>query len=508
MPGRRNPHRLRRTWPQRMLISFNVCCILAALTTAGTVALAKHKIGQIRRIDLTGSAFKGTQDVGPQDPRNFLIVGADDDSGLPADDAVRNGRDKGASAVGGVRSDTIMVVRLDPKSKQAQVVSFPRDLWVDIPGKSRNRINAAIEFGGPDLLIATIKQDFDIDINHYVQVNFAGFKSLVNLLGGVPVYFPTPVRDQGGLNVQNPGCTVLDQNGALAYVRARHFQYQNAQGRWVYDPTSDFGRISRQQDFMKRVIRRAVHQGARNPIKLANFVDVGLKNIKLDQQTKPKDLVDLGSAFRNFDPDTLKTYSLPTTDVYHGGAQVLDLQEAAAEPILARFRGTGAPVSPGQVIPGTVTVRVRNGTGKQNQAASTSEGLRSAGFQVDAPDQSPLVQRTEVRYQPGQEAQAALVARYLYGNPVLVSDVDAAVITVVTGPDFGTVLKDPLPASKIPVPTTTSTSTTTTTVASSTTVAGSSTSSGSTVPGAASTTTTTAVRGYVPGAAPPGADCG
>ncbi len=69
------------------------------------------------------------------------------------------------------------------------------------PGNSPGRINSSLQFGGPDLLISTIKANFDIDINHYVQVNFAGFKSLVDQIGGVPVYFATPVRDQGGLNV-------------------------------------------------------------------------------------------------------------------------------------------------------------------------------------------------------------------------------------------------------------------------------------------------------------------
>ena len=508
MSGRRTG-RLRRTWPQRLLIIFNVCAIIAALASAGTLAYAKRKISEINRIDLVNSAFKGTEDVGPQDPRNFLIVGADSDAGLASNDPVRNGRDSGDNAAFGVRSDTIMVVRIDPKTTDAQILSFPRDLWVDIPGKSRNRINSSLQFGGPGLLISTIKQDFGIDINHYVQVDFAGFKKLVSLLGGVPVYFNTPVRDQGGLNVQYPGCTTLDQNGALAYVRARHFQYQNANGRWVGDPTSDLGRISRQQDFIRRVIRRAIAQGARNPVKLKNFVEVGIDNITLDNNTTPKDLIQLGSAFRNFDPARLKTYSLPVTDAVRGGAEVLDLTESEAEPILARFRGTGDTSQAAAITPAAVTVQVLNGTGKQDQASSTSDALRALGFQMDAPDQSSQVLRTEVRYKPGQEAQAAYVARYLYANPVLVPDIDAAAITVVTGPDFGTVLKAQRPAADIPVPTTSTTTTpaTTTTLPSSTTAPGASTSG---LPGTTTTpaTTTTTAVGYVPGNAPAGVDCG
>ncbi len=493
MPGSRRGSTLRRTWPQRILIAFNVCCILAALAGAATITYAKRKVHEINRVDLSNGSFVGSGDLDSNDPRNFLIVGSDSDEGLDANDPVRSGRDSGSEAAGGVRTDTIMIVRVDPGSTQAQVVSFPRDLWVDIPGRSRNRINSALQYGGPDLLIATIKQDFGIDVNHYVQINFAAFKSLVKLLGGVPVYFPTPVRDsRSGLLIEHAGCTNLDQNGALSYVRARHFQYFDAQrNRWVADPTSDLGRISRQQDFIRRVIRRAIAQGGRNPVKLANFVDVAVSNITLDEATTPGDLVDLGRAFRDFDPESLQTFSLPAVDVVHGGAEVLDLQEAAAEPILQRFRGTGTPASTGEIPPSTVTVKVLNGTGKQNQASSTSAALRQVGFQVDSAGQAPSnVAQTEVRYQPGQERQAALVARYLFARPLLVADQDASVITLVTGPDFASVLPKARPADQVPIPTTTAATPTSTTAPVTPTAPVSTT----TAPGV----TTTSRPGYVP----------
>ncbi|MEZ5140348.1 MAG: LCP family protein [Acidimicrobiales bacterium] len=285
MSKRSEGPRLRRTWPQRLLISFNVCCILAALVGAGTLAYAKRKVGDIGRYEISSLATLDDTELGDQ-PRNFLIVGTDSDDGLALDDPARSGRDR---EVGGVRSDSIMVVRLDPKTTEAKILSFPRDLWVDIPGSSPNRINSPLQFGGPDLLIQTIKTNFDIDINHYVEVNWAGFQELVRILGGVPIYFDRPVRDtNSGLNVDGTGCYNLDANGALAYVRARHLRYYDEErGRWVADPTSDLGRISRQQDFIKRVLRRAINQGARNPAKLARFVDVGIDNVTLDQNTTP-----------------------------------------------------------------------------------------------------------------------------------------------------------------------------------------------------------------------------
>ena len=497
--------RLRRTWPQRLVIAFNVVCILAALTTAGTVALAKRKVSEIPRVDLSGTAFVGTKGLRSADPVNFLVVGADSDDGLAANDPVRKARGN----VSGIRSDTIMVVRLEPKTGQAKVLSFPRDLWVDIPGHGKGRINQALEFsptGKPALLIATLKQDFRIVVNHYVQVDFAGFKRLVGELGGVPIYFDTPVGDgaregSSGLRVKNPGCTTLDETGALQYVRSRHF-YRIIDGERVYDRTSDLARIGRQQDFIKRVLRRAVDQGVRNPVKLANFVDIAVNNITLDQQTKPRDLIALGAAFRNFDPSTLGTYGLPVVDTVHGGAEVLDLLEMKAEPILAQFRGTKSSDRPVEVDPATVTVQVRNGTNKTNQAATATSQLASVGFRTEAPDTSPAVMVTQVRYGPGREAQAALVARHLFARATLVPDARATRITVVTGPDFATVLSKARPAADVPVPTTTTTAatSTTTTVVSSTAVRGSTTTSPA--------VTTTTGKGFVPDAAPPGVDCG
>lgn len=498
MPRRPRSERLRRTWPQRLLITFNVVCILGALVGAASLAYAKREVGQIDRVLLSQSdGFEGSRGLANDDPRNFLIVGADSDDGLDANDPARAGRDGGL--VGGIRSDTIMVVRLDPATEQAQVLSFPRDLWVDIPGNSPGRINSALQFGGEQLLIDTIKSNFDIDINHYVQVDFAGFKDLVSILGGVPVWFDTAVRDkQSGLNATGPGCANLDENGALAYVRARHFQYYDEEaGIWRSDPTSDYGRVSRQQDFIKRVIRRAVAKGARNPVTLTNLVEVGIDNIRLDDETTPGDLIDLGLAFRNFDPETLQTFTLPVDETYRGGAAVLDLRTGEAEPILAMFRGTGDVGAGGTVSPAAVSVKVLNGTGVQDQASAASDVLATAGFSVEPPNSAVAVDRTEVHYAPGHEADAALVARYLYADPVLVLDLDATQITVITGPDFGSVILEPRPAGDVPIPTTT----TTTAVPAD----GGETSAPGTV---ASTTTTTEPKGFVPEAAPIGEDCG
>lgn len=507
--------RPRRTWPQRLLIVFNSFAIVAALGSAGVVAYGKKTVSDISRISIAGPGVQPPSELEPGDPQNFLIVGVDSDEGLAADDPVRGGRD---GTVDGLRSDTIMVVRVDPKAGKARILSFPRDLWVDIPGHGRNRINSAVTYGkgaGPSLLIHTLKANFDIDINHYVQVNFAGFKSIVSQIDGVKVYLSHPIRDGNSrLNQPESGCVTLDADQALAYSRSRHLEYQDEDGRWRSDGSSDLARISRQQDFTRRLIRQALEKGATNPVTLRRMVDSTVKFIKLDDSTTAKDLIDLGLTFRDFDPDELLTFALPVTDTVRGGAAVLDLIEAKAEPILANFRGTGpAGGATAELDPADVTVRVLNGTGKQNQGALTTEQLAAIRFDVRSPgnDTSAHYSRTEVHYRPGDEGEAVFAARYLAADPILVVDATVEEVTVITGDDLTSVRSQPRPADAIELPS--MAPTTGSTAPSSTTPAGGV--SETTDLGSATTTPTkngafdpAGPQGFLPSTPPDGSSCG
>jgi polyisoprenyl-teichoic acid--peptidoglycan teichoic acid transferase len=130
----------RRTWPQRLLIIFNVICIVGALCAAGTLAYFNDKLGDITRIQLGGDTLREAEDRPPGAPINYLLVGADDDAGLDPGAPETRGR----GDIAGARTDTIMVLRLDPKDTTARLLSFPRDLWVPIAGTdTRRRINEA-----------------------------------------------------------------------------------------------------------------------------------------------------------------------------------------------------------------------------------------------------------------------------------------------------------------------------------------------------------------------------
>ncbi len=447
----------RRTWSQRLLIGCNALALLAAAVTAGTLAYSNDRLSEVERVDL--SAVTAAEEMADGDPQNYLIVGVDDASGLSDGDNVKV---REASDLAGQHTDTIMVVRVDPARATAQLLSLPRDLWVPIAGADTNqRINTALATGGAERLIRTIDQDFGIPIHHYVQVDFADFKTLVDVVDGIPVHFPRPARaPSSGLVIEEPGCWTLGPGQALGFSRARKdYQVQADDGEWYTDPGVDFSRVRRQQLFVELALRRAIAKGARNPNTLRQLVDLGVGTVRIDDALEGSDLVALGTRFRSFNPADLETFTLPVTDDVVGGAQVLFLQEEAAEPVLSIFRGV-APAAPGRVRPEDVTVAVRNGTATEGQAGDVTSRLAAAGFETLVPADSEIGLPTMVLYDAGAEAKAQLVARHLIG-PVQYQQsatLEGADVVVVTGTDWAGVVAVPRAAEEVaapPTPTTT-----------------------------------------------------
>jgi LCP family protein required for cell wall assembly len=450
---KRGRAKARRTWPQRLLIGGNIILIFICLLTAGGLAYAYSKLSKIGRVQLGNSLAPVDKTVGGG-AENFLIVGTDSAEGLAPNDPVLAGRP------GGLRSDTIMILRLDPNSTHAQLLSLPRDLYVPIDGEQgRDRINAAIQ-GGPERLINTIKNDFGIPINHYIEMNFFAFRSVVAAVGGVPVYFPTPVRDQNsGLDIENTGCVTLDPVQALAYARSRDFEYFE-NGHWKTDPSGDLGRISRQQAFIRQVIQRAIDKGARNPAVLNDLIDTGTSALHLDPSLTPGDLVSLGQRFKEFSPENLDTYSVPSTSATINGADVQMLVWLQAQPILNLFRGVDA-----NAVDSTV-VLVENGTATSGFGSKAADDLRAVGFSV--PPQFVVdadrfdYPRTILRYLPGNEGKAEAVASRLNAAPIVeqTNYIVGADLVVIVGADWQGIRSTPGPT--VPLPTNTTTTTTTT----------------------------------------------
>jgi len=502
MSRRSGAVRYRRTWPQRLLLATNVVAIVACVATAVVIIYARDTVADTRRTSiLAAGGWQSSKEVAAGDPMNFLIVGTDDKAGLAADDPLLDGRDD----VGGTRSDVIMIVRVDPKTSEAKVVSFPRDLWVTIPDHGQSKINASMNYaeGTPDKLIETLHSEFGITVNHYVEVNFAAFKKVIDVIGGVDIYISHPLRDfHSGLDQPTVGCRHLDAGQALAYARSRYLQWQNADGRWVPDPTADHGRVKRQKEFLQRVVAQAIRKGARNPATLNQLIRNVQGSVKLDRDMTAQDLLDLGRAFDSFEPGELETLELPVYDEYVGGQAVVQLRRAEAEPILEQFRGTDAPTPEGEVRAEDVTLRVVNGGAPDQAAAEATDQLGRLGFRTQAPSTVDPVERTQIRFTAAALSEARYLARHLAGDVELVSDPTVSEITLVLGPDHAGILTTPKPSTEIPANTVAASTTTTEAQAATSTT---------TVP---RSTTTLDERGdpprgssYVPAAVPEGVSC-
>lgn len=443
--------RLRRTWPQRLLISFNLVLIAACLAGAGGIGYFYYQFGKLPRISFTHGVL---QDDPPGEPQNFLLVGSDTRAFVESEEEAES---FGSSRnTGGQRSDTIILVRVDPVTKRAAMVSFPRDLWLPIaPDGHNQRINTAFT-NGPEQLIETIKLNFNVPIHHYAQVDFAGFQGVVDAVGGVELYLPGAVRDKvTGLNITDTGCVLFHGDQALAYVRSRHFEYQENE-RWRSDPRGDLGRIERQQDFIRRAIRKALSRGLTNPSKLNRLVNVGVDNVAVDNDLSAKDIVNLGRQFKSLAPDTLAQFQIPVVNARRNGASVVVITEkdkARVDEIMNVFRGVPAADS-ALVDPSAVKVRVLNGSGRSGEAGQSTEALQLAGFQIGSPGDGRRADRTSILYGSGQEAKARLLERYLAAGASLQPDpgLQGVDVVLLTGADFDGVLATPRPASATTVP--------------------------------------------------------
>ncbi len=448
--------------------------VFLTLGLAAALGYANEKLDQVQRLDL-GTDILEEEPVDPGEPQNYLLVGTDSAERL--DDG-----DPAARVDQGVLSDTIMVLRVDPDETQAQILSFPRDLWVTIPDWGESKINAALS-AGRDSLIATIQDNFGIPINHYVEVDFRGFQELVEAVDGVPMYFDKRLRDsQTGLNITRTGCVTLSADQALAFARSRHLEFEVSDGVWETDGTGDLGRISRQQAFIRAAIQRAIDKGVRNPLTLNALVNAGLGSVSIDESLSVDDLLRLGERFRSFSPDQLRTMSLDTYFDFAGEQSILRLSDTEANELrLNIFRGVAGPgADTGAADAASVAVLVQNGTGTSGQATEVSEGLGSLGFDI-SPSTGDAERfdfaETVVRYGPGQEATAQFVASQLEAGARLeqVADTYAADVVVVTGFDFAgvrTALVPPSTATTTPPPSTTPAPTTTLPDLPTTTVAG------------------------------------
>ncbi|MGZ5385701.1 MAG: LCP family protein, partial [Acidimicrobiia bacterium] len=238
-------HRSASTWLKRVIVVLLVIANVAVFAVYWTLRSAqdafRNNATQLEEVvpELT---VRPTESA---DPLVFLVIGSDTRAGL---DSLQN---FGESA--GARGDVIMLIKLYPGDGHVQILSLPRDLLVEIPGKGTDRINAAYAEGGAPLMVRTVKQVTGLPVHHYIEVDFVGFQSLVDDIGGVYLDFPYPARDaNSGLSVE-AGYQLLDGSQALAYARSRHYE-ELREDDWVAVDADDIGRTGRQQNLILAIL--------------------------------------------------------------------------------------------------------------------------------------------------------------------------------------------------------------------------------------------------------------
>jgi LCP family protein required for cell wall assembly len=328
-----------------------------------------------------------------------------------------------------------MILHVSPRRDKAVLVSLPRDLRTEIDGHA-SKINAAFALGGPDLLVKTVERTTGLPINHYAEIDFAGFLEVVDALGGVTLCNRSGHRlDDAYANLHmDPGCQHMNGVKALAFVRARHID-------------SDFGRIGRQQEFLRAVLAEVDRRGNLTGLpKLLDVADIATDHIKTDQGLSTGTAIGLARRLRNAGPGTIdmRVYpSLASPPRCAGCAAFVDpLPEAA---ILMRALARDAATLPPVGLPGgkgvslaTTPVTVLNGSGAAGAAARAAEGLRRLGVRVAGTGNAatPTGRASTLAYPPDLAAQARLLRAVLGGGVKLVKADGGTGLVLTVGSGF------------------------------------------------------------------------
>jgi LCP family protein required for cell wall assembly len=415
---------------------FAIALVAVVAITAGVYvsanAYGKNEFKKSKTVQIDTSVLKG---VKPGQPANYLMLGSDV---RPANETPAEKAAYGSTAdAAGQRSDVVMILHVDPAGKTGRLVSFPRDMIVQIPGHGKNLLNAAYSLGGPSLVIRTLEVNFPpLQINHYLEVDFRGFKDVVNAIGHINLYFRTPVHDPyTGLNVDKAGCVSLNGDQALAYARSREYfipdDLQNpAPWQWNYDPNlppnfdrgghgwhndprQDLDRIPRQQYFLRTLSQTAIHNTGSNLFEINGLLNNAFKSLVHDQNLKYSELTSLAYTFRDLDPGKINMSTIPwTTDPTNANRVIPKFPDAiVVANALQNFTPPRKPIVK-PLVADKVTVRVVNGSGVKNAGGNalgqfTAVGFKSAGPAEDA-DRSDY--KTQVLYAPGKFNEGYTVA--------------------------------------------------------------------------------------------------
>jgi len=344
----RRPKR-RRTWFQRCVLLLTFLTFCSSTVAAILLAYTSETVSRIPRTAYGTSLSSDSESDG--EPLNFLLIGSDSVANLPEGDYLRRVSGRSSRQL---LTDTMIILKLDPSGgTKASALSLPRDLYVPISGyrDSWQKINSIVYFTDRQTLVQTIQDVLEIPIHHVVEVDFNGFLRLFETIGGLDVYIEYPLKDRKAqLSIPDVGCVTLTPLQALGLVRTRELTayvdnfdgwYGPSPNVWVrVDGTGDFGRQERQQDFLILALQQAFDSGFRNPLKITEIIQevLGGGFVTLDDRLTPEKAIFLAQQFRNFRPNDLEKYLLPTVYDFANELSIQRIIEAEAEPILNVFR--------------------------------------------------------------------------------------------------------------------------------------------------------------------------
>lgn len=348
----------------------------------------------------------------PDEPVTFLLLGSDI---RPVEG------DQG-------RSDTLMVFRVNPEKKIAYLISIPRDSRVEIPGHRKNKINSAYQYGGADLTIETVQNLTGLDINHYAIIDFKGFKEIIDALDGIDIEVEKPIHDRfEGVDVDfEPGMQHMDGDAALKYVRVRHVD-------------DDFGRIGRQQQFVKAIMEKMLSFGG--VIKVPQLAGIAADNVTTDYDLGISRMISYAQMIKSVGRHNIHMVTLPGEAQMIGNGSYVVLDEPKVAWMLERVRNDMPLELTGEEKQReNIEVAVQNGSGKSGMAKKMADKLAAYNFKIGEVGNAPSFNYYETQIVvPEEKAELANVVQSQLGFgevKIEKEEFSEADVTVIIGKDF------------------------------------------------------------------------
>ncbi|MFE9784343.1 LCP family protein [Nocardia salmonicida] len=464
-PPRRPGTDGRRSKQARMAgrVTLTFVAVLALVITGGGWSYLQATNSSFTQVDAlgggaSGDVLDGDMQLGDE---NYLIVGTDTRAGVNADVGAGSATD-----TEGARADTAMLVHIPKNRSRVVVVSFPRDLDVTRPVCSgwdndtgtytdqklesamSDKLNAVYARGGPKCLVDVIRKMSGLTIGHFIGIDFAGFQAMVDQIGGVEVCSTKPIIDGVlGTVLESSGKQRVNGETALNYVRARHV---------VGEERSDYDRIHRQQQFLAALLRGALSgKVLLDPAKLQGFVEAFRQHTFVDG-VGTQDLILLGRSLQKVNAGAVTFITAPTAGTTAYGNEIpresdikaifrsiIDDQPLPGEETAPPLVTSSSEAPPTQapklhaVSPGSVSLRISNGTGRTGVAQQAANKLSNMGFGIYNVGNYPQgSESTVVRFSTGNEAAAATVASSIPGAVLERADELDGIIEVILGSNY------------------------------------------------------------------------